>query len=125
MLIFGQIITIIGTYILTAKENSFNGILYDNLMPNVLITAVGIYLLIKNNEINPKLLIIRDFVSKYSYGIYLVHVLVLSTFLRIGISGQLIHPIIGIPITAILCIAVSGFIIFIMKKIPFVKNVVG
>lgn len=71
------------------------------------------------------------YVSSTSFGIYLVHVLVLENF-RNGtfgfkiheINGTVVHPLIGISITFIATLSVSLLVVSILRKIPYVKVIV-
>jgi peptidoglycan/LPS O-acetylase OafA/YrhL len=87
---------------------------------------MGIFLLLKDKDISNKMLVpIRNFICKYSYGIFLVHVLVLFTIEDFGINWQLINPIIGIPITILICLVISSAIIFVVNKLPYGKYISG
>ena len=67
-------------------------------------------------------------ISNYSYGIYLVHYLVLSDLKRnlikvINFSNG--HPLIWIPVLVILTTAISLIILAIFDKIPYLDKVTG
>ncbi|MDR0940761.1 MAG: acyltransferase family protein [Bacteroidales bacterium] len=121
------LVTIFGTYYSSLTKGKFNGEFYEYLMPNVVFAAIAVFLLVKQCVLknNIVLKIIR-FLDKYSYGIYLVHIFVL-TYLRtsLGISSLFIHPLIGIPLTTILCLAVSAGIIYVVNHIPFVGKYIS
>lgn len=55
-------------------------------------------------------------VNRFSYGIYLIHVLVLWGLDSFGINASLINPLIGIPITVFLCVIISLVIVKIINK---------
>ena len=83
-------------------------------------------MLFKNhNKVNSKIAPGIRFVSKYSYGIYLSHVLVLTILAKKGINSYAYQPIIGIPLTTLCCFFISLLVIFILNKIPFGKYVSG
>ena len=70
--------TILGTYYNSILSGRFDKTFYDYLTPNVLLFSLGIFIFLKN--INFKNSILRNVIlsiSKYSYGIYFVHILVL------------------------------------------------
>lgn len=127
LLIFtGIIITILGTYFLSCNDGKFNQYFYGYLTTNTLIVSIGIFVIFKNwDSTNPKLLNIVDFISKYSYGIYLVHVLVLLYLSKIGIDYSLMNPIFSIPITSFLCLMFSILIIYVLNKMPYGKYISG
>jgi hypothetical protein len=42
-----------------------------------------------------------------------------------GISGDFMHPILGIPFVSFLCLILSGLIIKYLKKISLIKQIIG
>ncbi len=118
--------TFLGTAIASNHYHKFYDILYNYLTLNVMISAVGVFLLVKNIEVvNPIIIKIRDYIGKYSYGIYLSHMLFIYSLDKIGISWGLFTPIIGIPISAFLCLSISSFVVFIVNKLPGGKYISG
>ena len=75
LIVSGIVITIVGTYLFSLKEKKFNSVFYEYLTPNILMVSVGLFLFIKNRQDfkSEVLLTIRNFINKFSYGIYLVH----------------------------------------------------
>jgi surface polysaccharide O-acyltransferase-like enzyme len=125
--IIGYTITLIGTYVLSVREGTLVQTFYDYLTPNVVLMSVGVFLLVKDKNIlkSPLLVKMRDWISTYSYGIYLVHILILRFLDWIGINSGFITPVIGIPVTALFCLAGSGIVIYLLNKVPFGKYVAG
>lgn len=121
LVLSGTLVTLFGTYFLTELKGAFDKTFYHYLTPNVAVSTIGVFLLIKKSRFsNSGLLKIRDFISRYSFGIYLVHVLVLLIIGKFGINGQLIHPLLGIPVTTFVCLTISGCIIYCINKfIPY------
>lgn len=120
--ILGLIAHIVGTYVLSMKASAidytFKG--YTNL-PSILY-SIGIFIFVK--QISKKIpnLKIIDFVSRYTFPIYLMHWFVIDIGLSIfgfntlSIIYRLGYPLIIIPI----CIGVA----FIFRKIPLIKKIV-
>ena len=82
-----------------------------------------LYLWIKNGIIGK----IINSLSKTSYGIYLVHYIIIkvlynSIFNKIGIND---YHIIGIPIVFIVTLVISWLIITILSKIPYLSKFSG
>jgi surface polysaccharide O-acyltransferase-like enzyme len=126
LFIAGVVITVLGTYFLTYKEGKFNEYFYDYLAPNTVITSIGIFVLFKNwNFTNPIALKIIDFIGKYSYGIYLVHVLILQFLSKLGIDYSFMNPIFSIPLTSLTCLFFSSLIIYFLNKLPFCSKISG
>lgn len=130
-LIFGFILigflsTALGTFFASTIKSNLVVYFYGYLTFNVAISSVGVFLLIKNYEFKSK--IVKKglaIISKYSFGIYLSHILVLSELKKIGLYWKTINPIISIPITTITCVLVCTIIIFIGSKVKFFNKVIG
>jgi surface polysaccharide O-acyltransferase-like enzyme len=93
----------------------------------VFMISVGIFILFKDIlyksklDINSRL----NWFSQSSFGIYLVHLLVLN-YLFSTIIGKVwdhLHPIIGIPVNVAIVIIISAIITFIIQKIPVLKKI--
>ncbi|TDO21981.1 acyltransferase [Pedobacter duraquae] len=126
LFIIGWVVSFLGTYELFRLKGSLDELFCNYLTINVMLSSIGAFLFFKDKDIsNAKLIKVRDFINQHSYGIYLVHVLVLIMLFKIGITCQFITPIIGIPLTTILCLSISGGIIFLVRKIPFGKYIAG
>src|SRR5690606_13428749 len=99
---------------------------YEFLSPPVIISSIGIFLLFKNFETSN--LYVRKtaiFLSDHSYGIYLIHILVLSVLDRWGINWKIMHPVISIPVVSVFCISLSSILISGLKKIPLGRYIAG
>lgn len=127
LFLLGVFITIIGTYFLTHQDGKLNNSFYNYLTPNVAISSICVFLFVRKlNLSNSYWIKTRDFISKYSFGIYLGHVLVLFFLDKAGISWGLIHPIVGVPVTTILCLSLTAVVIYgINKFMPFGKFISG
>ena len=126
LIVLGFIITFDGTYIVSNSHGKFNDMFYNYLTPNVMFVAIGVFLMMKNYEItNRNIITIFKYISKYSYGIYLVHVLFLGVLSKIGLNWKFIHPLIGIPLTTVICIVLSLGVVYIINKIPYGKYISG
>ncbi|WP_225556222.1 acyltransferase family protein [Flavobacterium columnare] len=100
-ILIGILTTICATFFATKYKGKFYEGFYSYLMPNVLIVSIGIFLVFKDFiKFNSKTI---SFFSKYSYGIYLIHIFVMTNLEKLGFSYTFINPIIGIPVTSILC----------------------
>jgi surface polysaccharide O-acyltransferase-like enzyme len=126
LIIIGGSITIVGTYFLSLENNNFAGYFYNYSALNVLMVSVGLFLFFKNLEIsNPIVLKTSNFISKYSYGIYLVHVLVLRFMGAIKIDYDFINPLFAIPLVTLICLLISTVIIYSINKLPYGKYISG
>ena len=119
-------ITIFGTYLVSNTQHLFSPIFYSYLSLNVAVAAGTVFLLFRCTRVqNPVISSIRNFISRYSYGIYLAHVVVLFFLNKNGINGYWHGPAIGIPATALICLAISGTLIFLLNKLPYGKYIGG
>jgi surface polysaccharide O-acyltransferase-like enzyme len=118
--------TVLGTTLSSIVAGKFDKTFYEYLTPNVLLLSIGVFVFFKNQHAkNKRFKKLRMNISKYSYGIYFVHILVLMVLNKIGIIGALINPIIGVPITTLVCIMLSLGIIYCLNKIQLLKNFAG
>jgi surface polysaccharide O-acyltransferase-like enzyme len=84
------------------------------------------FLLLKKIEIqNEKFKKLSRLTNNYSFGIYLVHVLILTGLDRVGINWTFIHPLIGMPLTTIACFTLSIILVYFVAKIPYGQHVRG
>lgn len=114
--------TLYGTVIYYINHGKAMGILpYE--YPNIVFMSVGVLLLFKETSNCVQLvkheLIIRG-LSDLTFGIYLIHVLVLKMLFFAGINIQMFHPIISIPILAMIVFICSGCIIWVIRRIPYI-----
>lgn len=119
--VLGGMTTIIGTFWLSNQSSKFNTLLYGYANPSILLFSVGVFMLFKSLNGYPSGKA-GLFINRYSYGIYLVHVLVLS---QIKLPWLNEYPLIGIPLTVFICLIVSGAVIFLVNKLPGGKYVSG
>jgi len=99
---------------------------YSYFTPLAILQTSALFVWIKGIEITNKYIIkIQGIISNYSYGIYLVHIMVIGIFFRYGIFWTMTHPLLSMPLVTIITITTSIAIIFLLRKIPFGKYVAG
>ncbi|WP_140937939.1 acyltransferase [Sphingobacterium lumbrici] len=122
----GILITIFGTFFITHYHQKFTDWFYAYLTPNVILVSIGVFLFFKDFvNLGKKTAYIILFFSKYSYGTYLIHILVLWVLQQIGFSYSFVNSIIGIPVTSVLCFLISTFIVFGLSKLPMGRYIAG
>jgi surface polysaccharide O-acyltransferase-like enzyme len=126
LFILSIIISAVFTYMLSKKANQPDLSEYGYLTINTVIQSISVFLLIKDSTIKNRLVSkIQNSVSNYSYGIYLVHVLVLGVYFNNGIFWTMAHPLISLPLVTLMTLLTSFIIIYILRKIPFGKYISG
>lgn len=124
--IFGTLITFILTSIISWNAEKFIGAFYGYLMPNVVITAIGIFQIARKIKIrNAFLKNLISRISNNSFAIYFIHVLILKIFQQFNITGVTILPIVGIPVISILVFILSYYIILVLRKVPILNKILG
>jgi surface polysaccharide O-acyltransferase-like enzyme len=128
------VMTVTGTYVLTLQNNGiFVGYFYNYFSLNVIVGAGACFIVIKylflNNNLTQKPLLTKFIttISSCSFGIYLVHPVFLFV-LKDGTFGFKLSPFTGnafmyVPFTAIAVFTLSLLLIFIVKKIPLVRQI--
>lgn len=119
-------IGIFGSYFLSMQKGKVDYLFYDYLGLCAMMQAAGIFLLCKNTEIRNKFMLwIRNTISDYSYGIYLVHIIVIGVFFINRFFWTIAHPLISVPVLVLSTLIVSFLIIYLLRKIPGGKHVAG
>lgn len=108
------------TYI-TSKMNNFY---IEQYKPWDLFQALSVFLLFFLVPIFNKKSNILSFISEYSYGIYLIHVLVMALVEQFGLSAYSFNPLFSIPITTLCTLLISIIILYTLDKLPLGKYIV-
>ncbi|GAA4298334.1 acyltransferase [Nibribacter koreensis] len=123
--LFGFLISLFGTYFILNMEGFENVTLHKSFNAHLLLKAFGAIIIIKylTNILGETVNRHTSRVSKYCFGIYFIHVLVLNkTFIKsLPISYNFSHHFILIGLNSIICFSVSLFIIYLLSKLPFGK----
>ena len=134
ILCISVLVSMLLTYLLASNGLQVKmDVIIGNLSPFTMINSICIFViakstnwevLIKNNSFLAKA--IESF-SRSSYGIYLLHILILgllsSKTLKLALNYKFVHPIIGIPITVIATLIVSYICVQILRKIKLLNCV--
>ena len=121
------ICVIIFTYIYSAcilgKTSEF---FMENLTPFTLFESLTLFLFIKqqSNSIPTKYHSSIIHLARMSFGVYLVHPLVMFLFSKIGIDSSTFHPSFFIPCFTLFVFVVSYLITRILYNIPYLNKLV-
>ncbi len=124
----GWLITAGCTYIYSTNNHAFYDKFYDYLTINVALMAAGFFMVVNKSNLKMPAMGLKliNFISKNSYGIYLVHMLVLHLLeSRLHIKWDWVTPAFGIPATAIICLIVSAVVIAGINKIPVIGRYIS
>ncbi len=114
------------TYYLSSQSGKQILTAMNTFTLNTFAQVIAIYFLVKNIEFKNKYLVVFiQTVSNYSFGIYLVHIMVISLFFRVGIFWTMAHPLISVPVVVLLTLITSFIVIFLLRKIPFMAKFAG
>ena len=119
--------TCLMTYRASLASGEMDETYLDNLKPAVSLTAISVYLVFKNISLKLPVWIknIIESISVHSYGIFLVHILVLTLFFKSGFTYTILPVVISVPLISLLCLLISWGVIYIFKKIPVLRLVAG
>ena len=93
---------------------------YSNFSLNILLEAIAVFVFAKYNFKTNKF--VKE-VSKYSFGIYLVHAMILNElYTKFNITTCSFYPLVSVPIITIAVFIVSTIISAIINQIPILKK---
>lgn len=115
--------TIFGTYYLSNKNDQFSGHLYEYLSVNVLLMSFSSFIILfnyfKKITLKNRLKQYIHIISENSFGVLLSHIILIK-YLYLPP-----YPLLTIPLSALIIFFISFFLISTLKKINFLKFIVG
>ena len=124
--IVGFISTILLTYITSKNFNIRNTVFYEYLTINVLCESIFIFVLFKEflfkHKFKEKTKLILSKLSKYSFGAYLVHMLIVKELGYFQINGLTLNTAVYIPLFTALVFVISYAISALINQIPLLKK---
>lgn len=122
--LIGVASTILLTYAATIKSQTVVKYYFGNYTVNVMLEAVAIFVFFKyHNFKSDKIYKFILKLSKYSFGAYLVHPLILEILDKsFGINARIFNPLVSIPVLAIIVFTISTIISLIVSYIPVLKK---
>jgi surface polysaccharide O-acyltransferase-like enzyme len=126
LFVLGTIFTMVGAYLSSQYDGTFNGYFYTYLSPNVIVASAGIFLFLRHYSLPlGRFRGVTNLIGKYSFGIYLSHVFVLERLFDYEFTPLFLNPAVGIPCVAMVCLVLSFAITYLLHKIPFGKYIAG
>lgn len=90
---------------------------------NVLLMSTAVFVFfkynVKGNERFNKIIVK---LSKYSFGVYLVHIFIIQVLTAIGLETTSFHPALSVPFITIITTLVSYLVSLVLNKIPVIKK---
>ncbi len=122
--IVGIVLTVLLTSALSVNNQKATGTYYGYFSFNVAVTAIAVFVWAKYNIANNnKLDRIINILSKYSFGIYLVHILVMEQLnIRLTLNTMSFHPVISVPVLSAVIFVISAAVSAVISKIPFLNK---
>jgi surface polysaccharide O-acyltransferase-like enzyme len=124
--ILSVFVSAVATYVFSQKAHRLDLSMYGYLSVNTIIQSIALFVWIKDLSIKNKYIsLIQSGISSYSYGIYLVHIIIIGILFQNGIYWKVAHPLFSIPLLVIMVLVCSFGIIFVLRKIPGGKYISG
>ena len=109
--------------IVSWKNNAPCDTYFEAFCVNTLLTAVAVHTWFKYRDYpNEKLNRIMLSLSKYSFGVYLVHAFSLDVLDILGITATTWNLAIGVPIATLIATVLSFAISWVIHKIPVLNK---
>jgi surface polysaccharide O-acyltransferase-like enzyme len=141
-IVLGVSLTFIATYFMTKYVGGANSYFFqDYASCTIILASVSLFILLNSYRVvvKPQGIIQREkislkqrimqVISKNSLAIFLLHMMVLYTFqkgvLSATFNSYISDDIIGIPVKVALSLILSLIIIIPLKKIPYIKKLIG
>jgi surface polysaccharide O-acyltransferase-like enzyme len=124
--IFSVAVSAFLAYFFSKNAHRLELSIYSNLSVNSIIQSTAVFVGLKDLSIKNKFISrIQGLISNYSFGIYLVHIIVIGILFRQGIYWSFAYPLISLPLLTVIVLICSSGIIFVLRKIPMGKYIAG
>lgn len=126
--ILGGGITIMFTALVSLRDQVMTEEFYGYFKINVMFEAIAIFVFVKYKLAN--MIITREGekivcqMSKYCFGIYLIHVLILGKLQNSGVNILFVNPVLGVPASVLIVFCISFLFSFLLYHIPVLKKIV-
>lgn len=115
-------ITFYGTYLISAPNNLFGSYFVNYLNFNTVLVSIMVFLYFKDKNLKSNVII--NSISKYSFGIYLIHVIIMEfIFINLKVDFHLKQPIFYMPFYSLLVLLLSLVFSYLISKIPVIKRI--
>lgn len=122
-------VTATGTSFLSNRGDEPNALLYGYLTPNVVLSAIAVFCLVKawgdRRALSRRLSPVVTFLSTYAFGIYLVHPLFQWGFQELGITTAMAPPLLSVPALTLMILIPSALVAVAIHHIPRVGRYIS
>lgn len=130
LFIAGSLITISGTIVLSHIEltQSLFFIRLGDITPGACLQSIGLFILIKNydyEKLGKKVNSLSTRISRDSYGIYLVNILVINLLEKFHLINVMKFTTVSIIFTMVIVLVISTIIIEVFYRIPILRPFSG
>lgn len=104
-------------------SEGMEGVWYTQyLRPNIVIESMAVYTFavkrLSKIHFSDRMIRWISTLSDYSFGVYLIHALVIEFYARVGLTPTLINPLIMVPLFTVLVYATSHIAAVFLRKLP-------
>ena len=115
------IATFLGCFLLSTQKGLY---FYNYLSITVIPMSIAIFFLLKKLQIPILDENLTKTISSLTFGIYLIHPMILDSLNLIGISSVSFNPVISIPILAIAVFSISLFMASLISRFPYIRKII-
>ena len=119
-------VQIMGTYFVSDKVGIAHQLLFEYSRPNVVIQAVAIFLFVKSTSLKLRIparaKMTISTLSRYTFGMYLMHDFFNILFAKIGFTVTCVNPVLAIPLRTLATFILSLVAVWMLDKVPVVKK---
>ncbi|MCB0533434.1 MAG: acyltransferase family protein [Lewinellaceae bacterium] len=116
-------VSLLATYGLSVRHGIFQPFFFDYLTPTSTMGAAGWMLLARHGWNTRPIRQVESRFAATSFGIYLIHVLLMDGLTVLGFGHSFIHPVLGIPVVAAAVALLSFAAVSLIRTLPFGKNI--
>ncbi|MCW3995395.1 MAG: acyltransferase family protein [Candidatus Bathyarchaeota archaeon] len=132
---FGFLGAIVGDWLLTATAGEhYTGYFHSYMSATVIVGAAGLFFLLVSLpstciEGNFKVSRVIHWIGQNTLPIYLIHIIVMVSLTNqvfgVYLNSLTYMPLVDVPVFTFLVFSVSAIVVYALKKIPYVKKLIG
>lgn len=121
-MVLGLFATFLPVYYHAIKNTEVQYSWFYYLNTNVILLSIGVFMFFQNLNFRSNVL---EFISKYSFGVYLIHLIFIMMLNKLWSYSYFYSVSISVLLFTIVCFLMSLGSIYLLKKIPVLKNYVA